>query len=93
MYVISNFGGFMLNIDDYKGAERVFRFFEEFSAIPHGSGNTGKIADYLVNFAKERGLEYIRDTADNVVIKKPATKAPARPAAKKAAPGKSGRRK
>ena len=60
----------MLNIPEYKDAERVFYFFEEISKIPHGSGNTGKIADYLVNFAKARGLEYVRDEFDNVVIRK-----------------------
>ncbi len=60
----------MLNIPEYKDAERVFYFFEEISKIPHGSGNTGKIADYLVNFAKARGLEYARDEFDNVVIRK-----------------------
>ena len=64
----------MLNIDDYKSIEKVVGFFEEFSAIPHGSGNTSKIADYLVDFAKKRNLDYSRDTADNVIIRKGATK-------------------
>ena len=63
----------MLNVPEYKNEEKIFRFFEEISKIPHGSGNTGAIADYLVGFAKERGLEYIRDGYDNVVIKKGAT--------------------
>ena len=64
----------MLNINDHASIEKVVRFFEEFSAIPHGSGNTSLIADYLVNFAKTRGLEYSRDNADNVIIRKKATK-------------------
>ena len=64
----------MLNIDDFKSIEKVVRFFEEFSAIPHGSGNTSFIADYLVDFAKKRDLDYSRDNADNVIIRKPATK-------------------
>ena len=64
----------MLNIDDHKSIEKVVRFFEEFSAIPHGSGNTSMIADYLVDFAKKRGLDYSRDDADNVIIRKNATK-------------------
>lgn len=63
----------MLKIDDFKDCESVIRFFEEFSKIPHGSGNTALIADYLVEFAKSRGLEYRRDEADNVVIRKAAT--------------------
>ena len=60
----------MLNFSDFPEVKEVFRFFEEFSKIPHGSGHTEKIADYLVNFAKERGLTCIRDSADNVIIKK-----------------------
>jgi len=51
----------------------VLRFFEEISAIPRGSGNTKAIADHLVKFASERGLEYHRDESDNVIIKKAAT--------------------
>lgn len=64
----------MLNIDDFESIEKVIRFFEEFSAIPHGSGNTSLIADYLVDFAKKRNLDYSRDNADNVIIRKGATK-------------------
>lgn len=48
--------------------KRVFRFFEELCAIPHGSGNTGAVADWCVAFAKERGLEYHRDQLDNVIL-------------------------
>ena len=63
----------MLNINDHASIEKVVRFFEEFSAIPHGSGNTSLIADYLVDFAKKRNLDYSRDNADNVIIRKGAT--------------------
>lgn len=64
----------MLNLSDFKSAERVFHFFEEISKIPHGSANTAKIADYLVDFATERKLYVRRDAANNVIIRKPATK-------------------
>lgn len=50
-----------------------FRFFEEICAIPHGSGNEEKIAEYLCGFAKAHGLEYYKDEYNNVLIKKPAT--------------------
>lgn len=53
--------------------KRVFYYFEELCKIPHGSGNTKEISDYLVNFAKEQGLAYIQDEMNNVVIFKPAT--------------------
>lgn len=53
--------------------KRVFHYFEEIAGIPHGSGNTKQISDYLAFFAKERGLEYVQDELNNVVIYKPAT--------------------
>ena len=54
--------------------KNVFRFFEDICNIPHGSGNVEKISRYLVDFAKERGLDYRQDENFNVVIRKPATK-------------------
>ena len=58
-----------------KGREpaSVFRFFEEISAIPRGSYHESEIADYLVSFAKTRGLECYRDKHHNVLIKAPAS--------------------
>ena len=54
--------------------ERVFHYFEEITKIPHGSGNTREISDYLVSFAKEHGLRYIQDESNNVILFKPAAK-------------------
>lgn len=51
----------------------VFHFFEELCAIPHGSSNTKAVSDWLVAFAKERGLEVYQDELNNVVIVKEAT--------------------
>lgn len=51
----------------------VFRYFEELSAIPHGSGNTKAISDYCVSFAVKHNLEHWQDEANNVIIVKPAT--------------------
>ena len=53
--------------------KHVFSFFEQMCAIPHGSGNTKAISDYLVAFARERGLEHYQDDLNNVIIIKPAT--------------------
>ncbi len=53
--------------------KKVFDYFETICGIPHGSGNTGPIADYLVKFAQERGLGWYRDEANNVVLTKPAS--------------------
>ena len=63
----------MLDFHDFPSSEKALRFFEEFSKIPRGSGNTKAIADYLVDFAKARGLECYRDESDNVVIRRAAT--------------------
>ncbi len=51
---------------------RVFYYFEEICAIPHGSGNTDQIRDYLCTFAEEHGLKYHADEAGSVIIYKPA---------------------
>ena len=53
--------------------EKVFRYFEEISNIPRGSGNMDKISDYCCNFAKSKGLKYIKDSANNVIIFKNGT--------------------
>ncbi len=52
----------------------VFRFFEQISAIPRPSYHEEAIADFLVDFAKQRSLECYRDAHHNVLIKAPATK-------------------
>ncbi len=46
----------------------VFFWFEKLCAIPHGSGNTKAISDFLVAFAKEQGLRYIQDGLNNVIL-------------------------
>lgn len=51
----------------------VYRFFEEMCAIPRGSGKTKAVSDWIVSFARERGLKYRQDAANNVVIFKGAT--------------------
>ena len=51
----------------------VFDFFEQICAIPHGSFNNTQLSNWLVAFARSRGLEYYQDAAENVVIIKEAT--------------------
>lgn len=51
----------------------VFRFFEELCAIPHGSGNTKAASDWLMEFARQRGLEAYQDELNNVIIIREAT--------------------
>lgn len=47
---------------------KVFNFFEEIAAIPHGSKNTKLISDYVVSVAKRHNLKYIQDDSNNIVV-------------------------
>ena len=53
---------------------KVFYYFEEICKIPHGSGNTKAISDYIVSVAKEHHLEYVQDDVNNVIIYKNGSK-------------------
>lgn len=53
--------------------KKVIDFFREINRIPRGSGNEKGISDYLVGFARERGLEVLQDEALNVLIRKGAS--------------------
>ena len=48
--------------------QSVFNYFEDICSIPHGSGNTKRISDYLVSFAKEHGIRYMQDNLNNVIL-------------------------
>lgn len=61
-----------MRVFEHLEPERVFYYFEEISRIPHGSGNTRQISDYLVSFAREHGLVYRQEPCGNVIIRKPA---------------------
>lgn len=51
----------------------VFHYFEEICQVPRPSKKEEKIRAYLVNFAKQHGLEYKEDEIGNILIKKEAT--------------------
>ena len=53
--------------------ERVFSIFKELNAIPRPSHHEEKVAEFLCEFAERLHLEYERDPANCVVIRKPAT--------------------
>ena len=50
----------------------VFEYFEALCALPHGNRQTGPVSDYLVDFARQRGLRCRRDEINNVIIWKDA---------------------
>jgi len=53
--------------------ERAYFYFEEISKIPRGSGNEEAVSSYVEQFAKDRNLFVIRDSADNIYIRKDAS--------------------
>ena len=54
--------------------QSVFKYFEEISQIPRGSGNEKEISNYLKKFGEDLGLETIQDEYLNIIIRKHATK-------------------
>ncbi|MBE6787198.1 MAG: aminoacyl-histidine dipeptidase [Ruminococcaceae bacterium] len=60
-------------LDLNNNQNKVFEYFKEICAIPHGSGNMEKIADYCKNFAQKHSFQYIRDNSNNLVIFKNGT--------------------
>ena len=53
--------------------ENIWKHFYALTQIPRPSGHMEKITGYVENFGKSLGLETIRDAANNICIRKPAT--------------------
>lgn len=51
----------------------VFDYFAEINKVPRPSKHEEKMMAYLQNFAEKHHLEYQRDEAGNVLIRKPAS--------------------
>ncbi len=51
--------------------QEVLGFFETLCSYPRGSENEKQVADWVVAFAKERGLEAFQDDRHCVVVRKP----------------------
>jgi dipeptidase D len=51
----------------------LWEFFDRITQIPRPSKKEGKIVSYLLDFAKQHGLEVKKDKADNILISKPAS--------------------
>ncbi len=54
--------------------EKVMEAFAELSKYPRPSGQEKKVSDFLVSWAKERGLEVKQDGKNNVLMTRPAAK-------------------
>jgi len=53
--------------------EGFFRWFEEICRIPHVMRHEEKLSLFLENFAKERGIDCVRDDMGNIFMRVPAT--------------------
>lgn len=53
--------------------EVVWKNFHSLTQVPRPSGHLNKVEQFLLNFAKEVGVEAFKDEAGNIVMRKPAT--------------------
>ena len=51
----------------------IMDFFDTLTQIPRGSDNEKGVSDWVVQFAKDRGLEYHQDDLWSVLVRKPGT--------------------
>ena len=50
--------------------KEVWRYFDEISRIPRGSGNEAAVREHIIEFAKVNGLYYKVDDAGNLILRK-----------------------
>lgn len=62
----------MTELKDLKPAV-IWRNFHALTQVPRPSGHLDKVRHFLLNFAKEKGVEAFEDEAGNIVMRKPAT--------------------
>ncbi len=53
--------------------ECVWRNFYALTQVPRPSGHLEKVQQFLLDFAKDAGVEAFKDPAGNIVMRKPAT--------------------
>ncbi len=53
--------------------ECIWRNFDALTQVPRPSGHLEKVQQFLLDFAKQAGVEAFKDKADNIVMRKPAT--------------------
>ena len=53
--------------------QEVWRNFHLLTKVPRPSGHLEKIQQFLLSWAKERGIEAWKDGGENIVMRKPAT--------------------
>lgn len=53
--------------------ECIWRNFDALTQVPRPSGHLEKVQQFLLDFAKDTGVEAFKDEAGNIVMRKPAT--------------------
>lgn len=53
--------------------ESIWRNFDALTQVPRPSGHLEKVQQFLLDFAKNTGVEAFKDEAGNIVMRKPAT--------------------
>jgi len=54
--------------------KNLWKHFDKIRSIPHCSGSEGRLAEYLISYAKGKDLDVEKDASGNVVIRVPATR-------------------
>jgi dipeptidase D len=65
----------MQNVTNRLKPERLWWYFEELSRIPRCSKNSRRVVRFIEDFARERNLWFKKDSASNIVLVRPATRA------------------
>lgn len=63
----------MKNVFEGCEPKQLYDFLNDVFATPRPSGHEEKMAEYVIDFAKKRGLEYVTDEIHNILIRKPAS--------------------
>lgn len=61
------------DIEKYGESSKIIKYFQEIDKIPRNSGNEGAVVEYLKNFAIQRGLKFLTDKHNNIIIEKNST--------------------
>ena len=54
-------------------ASPVWSYFSTICSIPHPSKHERQLADWIINWAKEKNISCVQDEIGNLILKKPAS--------------------
>lgn len=62
-----------IEMENFPTIQKIIYYFQELDKIPRGSKNEEQVVQYLIQFAKNRELDYYKDNYNNIIISKKAT--------------------